>query len=124
MIHVKRFNEANQIKVDLKDLINEDTIYINCDKYDIDCVIFNTPEKFDGGSWASCYRGGEFVLVFEDEEDATDLGLLEHGKLIAIIREYEMMNPFYFDGIIVVPGRDTITCFNVKTKKHVCKHIR
>jgi hypothetical protein len=43
---------------------------------------------------------------------------------VAIITEYDMMSPFVFDNIVIVPGRDAITCYNKSTGEFKRNKIR
>lgn len=54
-----------------------------------------------------------FVVVFNDDYAP-----------IALICEYEVVNPFWFGDIIVVPGHDSITCFNKVTLESKRAYIR
>lgn len=46
------------------------------------------------------------------------------GKPVAIMSEYEMMNPFVFGDVVICPGHDAISCFNTKTGEHTRQYIR
>ena len=37
---------------------------------------------------------------------------------------YEIMNPFVFGDVIVVPGHDAVTCYNFKTGESKSGFIR
>jgi hypothetical protein len=56
--------------------------------------------------------GAEFVLIVKD------------GKIEVAISEYEISNPFLFGDVIVVPGHDSITCYNFKTGESATEYIR
>jgi hypothetical protein len=43
---------------------------------------------------------------------------------VALITEYEMMNPFVFGDVVIVPGRDSITCYDKSTGEFKREHIR
>jgi hypothetical protein len=57
-------------------------------------------------------EGREFVLIVKD------------GKIEVAISEYEISNPFVFGDVIIVPGHDSITCYNLKTGEHTTEGIR
>ena len=57
-------------------------------------------------------EGREFVLIVKD------------GKIEVAISEYEISNPFVFGDIVIVPGHDSITCYNFKTGEHIIEAIR
>lgn len=50
--------------------------------------------------------------------------ILEGDDVVAVIREYESVNPFVFGDVIIVPGHDAITCYNFKTKESKRGYIR
>lgn len=56
---------------------------------------------------------GNYVAIFD-----------EKGAPVALITEYDMMNPFVFDNIVIVPGRDSITCYNKLTGEFKRARIR
>jgi hypothetical protein len=56
--------------------------------------------------------GAEFVLIVKD------------GKIEVAIYEYEISNPFVFGDIVIVPGHDSVTCYNLKTGESTTEHIR
>jgi len=47
-----------------------------------------------------------------------------NDKLICLLSEYEVGNPVIFEGIIIVPGRDSITMFSTITKTKKREYIR
>lgn len=57
--------------------------------------------------------GGNYVAVFDD-----DLAP------VALITEYDMMNPFVFGNVVIVPGRDSITCYDKSTGEFKRERIR
>lgn len=58
-------------------------------------------------------RWGEYALVIKGDYD-----------IIALFSEYEPMNPFLFDGVVVMPGHDSITLFSLRTRELKRKYIR
>jgi len=50
--------------------------------------------------------------------------ILKDGKLVCIIDEYEMCNVIYFEGSVIVPGRDTMTMFSTTTGVKKVEYIR
>lgn len=56
--------------------------------------------------------GGNYVVVFDD-----------NLAPIALITEYDMMNPFVFKNVVIVPGRDSITCYDKSTGEFKREHI-
>ena len=68
----------------------------------------------DGSELKEGYDEGssEFVLIVKD------------GKIEVAISEYEISNPFLFGDVIVVPGHDSITCYNFKTGESTTEYIR
>lgn len=55
----------------------------------------------------------DYLIVFDD-----------NLAPVAILDEYEMMNPFVFGDVVIVPGRDSITCYNKLTREIKRAHIR
>lgn len=55
----------------------------------------------------------DYVLVFNTKNEP-----------VALLDEYEMNNPFVFGGIVIVPGRDSITCYNTSTGELKRERIR
>ncbi len=68
--------------------------------------IFDSPVDEENGM----YYINEYGIFLEKEK--------------VVIGEYEMSNPFIFGDVVVVPGRDSITCYNLKTGEHVVSYIR
>jgi hypothetical protein len=56
--------------------------------------------------------GAEFALIVKD------------GRIEVAISEYEIMNPFVFGDVVIVPGNDSITCYNFKTGESTTEQIR
>lgn len=46
------------------------------------------------------------------------------NKLICIINEYEMCNIVYFEDVVLVPGRDSMTMFSTTTGVLTTEYIR
>lgn len=79
---------------------------------------FHTSPICKNTSWDKIKNGmsyvdERFVFVY-DEKNAP----------IAVISEYEMMNPFVFGDVIILPGHDSVTCYNKVTGEHTSQHIR
>ena len=86
------------------------------------------PEEFDGEieigqSWDRLPDGSELKEGY-DEEGREFVLIVRDGQIEVAIYEYEIMNPFVFGDIIVVPGHDTITCYNFKTGEDKTSFIR
>jgi len=54
-----------------------------------------------------------FVFVYDD-----------NNLPVAIISQYELVNPFVFGDIVICPGHDSITCYNKVTGESKTSHIR
>lgn len=50
--------------------------------------------------------------------------VVESGTPTTIIGEYELFNPFLFGEIVICPGHDSITCYNMETGESKTGHIR
>lgn len=70
--------------------------------------------KTEPRSFANLPDGSELKFGF-DEGGAEFVCIVKDGEIEVAIYEYEIMNPFVFGDVIVVPGHDSITCFNYKT---------
>jgi hypothetical protein len=82
----------------------------------------NFDEK-GGGVMTKLPDGSE--LKIGDDEGGTEFVLIvKDGKIEVAIYEYEMSNPFVFGDIVIVPGHDSITCYNLKTGESTTEHIR
>lgn len=58
-------------------------------------------------------------------------GIIEIGEEYAflpnekvLIGEYELYNSFIFGDVVICPGHDSITCYNLNTGEHVRQYIR
>lgn len=67
--------------------------------------------------------GGFFIRDYKFNEDAI-LVFDEAGNPEAYLEEYELSNPFAFRNILVLPGHDSITCYDIETRKSETFHIR
>jgi hypothetical protein len=76
-----------------------------------------------GESWDKLPDGSELKEAY-DEEGREFVLIVKDGKIEVAIYEYEIMNPFVFGDIIVVPGHDSITCYNFKTGEDKSGDIR
>jgi hypothetical protein len=74
-------------------------------------------------AFANLPDGSELKFGF-DEGGAEFVCIVKDGKIEVAIYEYEIMNPFVFGDVIVVPGHDSITCFNYKTDEVKVGYIR
>ena len=74
-------------------------------------------------SWGKLPDGSELKEGY-DEGGAEFVLIVKDGKIEVAISEYEIMNPFVFGDVIVVPGRDSITCYNLKTGESTTEYIR
>lgn len=63
-----------------------------------------------------------FVIVFDKNSINYDMNSIPEP--IAVIGEYEIMNPFVFGDVVIVPGHDSITCFNMNTGESTTSYIR
>ena len=86
------------------------------------------PEELDGEieigqSWDRLPDGSELKEGY-DEEGREFVLIVRDGQIEVAIYEYEIMNPFVFGDIIVVPGHDSITCYNFKTGEDKTSFIR
>jgi hypothetical protein len=76
-----------------------------------------------GQSWSKLPDGSELKGGY-DEGDHEYILVVKDGKIEVAIYEYEIMNPFVFGDVIVVPGHDSITCYNYKTGEYKVGYIR
>ena len=133
-MRIKKFNEAEVNEnlgiptyMELLDMIENDEIkLVNTDKDDfinhIDRSlqwnigrgrdISNNPIANPGSIRDGIIYDGDAIYV------------MDGNRPIAVIIEYELMNPFVFGDVIVVPGHDSITCYNLKTGESTTEHIR
>ena len=141
MKHIKQFNEASDSNPnllptyqDIIDMIDAKQLkMINCDeesikKYINRIVEMNKERKpnlinepFDtymlrrGGD----INGTQLASLFDSY-----CVVVENGVPTAIISEYELMNPFIFGDVVICPGHDSITCYNIETGGYKTGHIR
>lgn len=54
-----------------------------------------------------------FLIVFD-----------ENLAPVAIMNEYDSMNPFVFNDMVILPGRDSITCYDKSTGEFRKERIR
>ncbi len=76
-----------------------------------------------GQSWSKLPDGSELKEGY-DEEGHEFVLIVKDGQIQVAIYEYEIMNPFVFGDVIVVPGHDSITCYNYKTGEYKVGYIR
>jgi hypothetical protein len=111
MKHIKKFNED----MDMESGLGFKIIGIEADEIEGDIRIGYSFGKLPDGSElkeGSDEAGHEFALIVKD------------GKIEVAISEYEIMNPFVFGDVIIVPGHDSITCYNLKTGESTTEYIR
>ena len=111
MKHLKKFNEDMESDELGFKLINMEPDELNGE---IEIGKYTLGRLPDGSELKEGFdeEGREFVLIVKD------------GKIEVAISEYEIMNPFVFGDIIVVPGNDSITCYNFKTGESKSGFIR
>ena len=111
MKHLKKFNE---------DMESDDLGFklINMEPDELDGEI-----EIGRNTWDKLPDGSELKEGF-DEEGREFVLIVKDGKIEVAISEYEIMNPFVFGDIIVVPGHDSITCYNFKTGEDTTGDIR
>ena len=110
MKHLKKFNEDME-----SDDLGFKLINMEPDELDGEIEIGQSWSKLpDGSELKEGYDegGAEFVLIVKD------------GMIEVAIYEYEIMNPFVFGDIIVVPGHDSITCYNFTNGESKSADIR
>ena len=110
MKHLRKFNEDME-----SDELGFKLVNMEPDEVDGDIKIGQSWDKLpDGSELKEGYDegGAEFALIVKD------------GKIEVAIYEYEIMNPFVFGDIIVVPGHDSITCYNFTTGEYTTGYIR
>lgn len=68
-----------------------------------------------GGFFVQDYKfnNGDALFVFDED-----------GNPEAYLTEYELSNPFCFRNTLVLPGHDSITCYDVETRTQKTFHIR
>ena len=121
MKHIRKFNEDMDMEGQWQKYPESTGLgfklvgSLTADEIDGDIKIGHSWDKLpDGSELKEGYDegGAEFVLIVKD------------GKIEVAISEYEIMNPFVFGDVIVVPGRDSITCYNLKTGESTTEYIR
>jgi len=113
MKHIKKFNE--DIDMESNELGFKLVGSMMVEEIEGDITIGHSWDKLpDGSELKEGYDegGAEFVLIVKD------------GKIEVAISEYEIMNPFVFGDVVVVPGHDSITCYNLKTGESTTEYIR
>ena len=111
MKHIKKFNED----MDMESGLGFKLIGIEADEIEGDIRIGYSFGKLPDGSElkeGSDEAGHEFALIVKD------------GRIEVAISEYEISNPFVFGDVVIVPGHDSITCYNFKTGENTTKYIR
>lgn len=116
MKHLRKFNEDMESNDELGfKLVNMEPDEIEGD------IKIGIPWR--RGSWGKLPDGSELKEGY-DEGGAEFVLIVKDGKIEVAISEYEIMNPFVFGDIIVVPGHDSITCYNFKTGEDKTGQIR
>ena len=110
MKHLKKFNEDME-----SDELGFKLINMEPDELDGEIEI--------GQSWDKLPDGSELKEGF-DEEGHEFVLIVKDGMIEVAIYEYEIMNPFVFGDIIVVPGHDSITCYNFTNGESKSADIR
>ena len=113
MTHIRKFNE--DMDMESNELGFKLIGSMEADEIEGDIKIRRTHFRLpDGYELKDGYDEGdtEYVLIVKD------------GKIEVAIYEYEISNPFVFGDVIVVPGHDSITCYNLKTGESTTEHIR
>ncbi len=111
MKHLKKFNED----MESNDELGFKLIGISEDEIETEIEIGQSLDKLSDGSELKVgydEEGNEFVLIVKD------------GMIEVAIYGYEIMNPFVFGDVIVVPGHDAVTCYNFKTGESKSGFIR
>jgi hypothetical protein len=111
MKHIKKFNED----MDMESGLGFKLIGIEADEIEGDIRIGYSFGKLPDGSElkeGSDEAGHEFALIVKD------------GRIEVAISEYEISNPFVFGDVVIVPGHDSITCYNFKTGESKSGYIR
>ena len=116
MKHIKKFNEdmeSNELGFKLIGPIDPEEVEGEIEIGD----------SFKNYSFAKLPDGSELKGGY-DEGDHEYILVVKDGKIEVAIYEYEIMNPFVFGDVIVVPGHDSITCYNYKTGEYKVGYIR
>jgi hypothetical protein len=125
MKHIRKFNEdiivTSDSNAEMESGLGFKLIGIEADEIEGDIKIGHSLGKLPGGyelkegydeSGPNQSSSAEFVLIVKD------------GKIEVAISEYEISNPFVFGDVVVVPGHDSITCYNLKTGESTEGYIR
>jgi hypothetical protein len=119
---------------DIVDMLESDKInLVGCDKSDI-IEYINRMENYNKDRFPNFmqkpfgdsprYKNSLQDSVYLEEIGDSYCVVIESGKPSVIIQEYELMNPFIFNNIVICPGHDSITCYDLKTKETKTGHIR
>lgn len=136
MEHLRRFNEADEnpnmlpTYQDILDMIAAKQLkLVNCDEQRI-IESINRMKEYNRERFPNFLErpittyartsepvylislGGSYCIV------------VESGTPTTIISEYELINPFIFGDIVICPGHDSITCYNMETGESKTGHIR
>ena len=108
MKHLRKFNE---------ELENSNPSYelIGCDSNEVGQITI-------GDKIADLSDGRELHDAYDENNDC--VVIVKDGKIEVAIFEYEISNPFVFGDVIVVPGHDSITVYNIKTGENKTEQIR
>ena len=126
MKHLKKYNED----MDSDPGYNKSTTFTSERMKSCTAVVGSMhPDEVEGQieteprAFVNLPDGSELKFGF-DESGAEFVCIVKDGEIEVAIYEYEIMNPFVFGDVIVVPGRDSITCYNYKTDEVKVAYIR
>lgn len=105
-----KYSSIDEVKSDTIESIKR---YLNMNSKrfpDMNTASIEDPKRITNGI---AEVGGNYVAVFDD-----------NLAPIALITEYDMMNPFVFGSVVIVPGHDSITCYDKSTGEFKREHIR
>jgi hypothetical protein len=117
MKHIKKFNE--DIDMESNELGFKLIGSMEADEIEGDIEIC----KFGGGVMTKLPDGYE-LKIGNDEGGSEFVLIVKDGKIEVAIYEYEISNPFVFGDIVIVPGHDSVTCYNLKTGESTTEYIR
>lgn len=119
MKHLKKYNEDMDEDMDPGSHLKNNYLVVGSMNPDeVEGQIETEPRAF-----ANLLDGSELKFGF-DEGGAEFVCIVKDGEIEVAIYEYEITNPFVFGDVIVVPGHDSITCFNYKTGEDKVGYIR
>jgi len=127
-MNIKRFNESKSIITfqQLLDMIDKNEIdVVNTDKESLGEYLerlsrYNKGKDFFKEPIMNVRQRDNLIEVGED----FCIVLNESGEPIALIGEYELCNSFIFNNVVICPGHDSITCYDLTDGSHKTTHIR